>query len=204
MPAATPTIRRAMPSTSLPATQTAKRSSASPMTPPRPAGSGQAAVRGRQAAKLAASTTAATQATQPQPLAVERAVGDEPPAPDRDRQHQRHRRDAEQLHHQVGDDRAGQAEQIAHRRIGGVAERRILHRPASRAPSTSSIAMTISDRPISSRTRRRSASRRLSERLRLSKPRSMADMCDPQPSVATRRCSASAVVSRSCTMATRI
>ena len=42
MPAATPTIRRARPSTSLPATHTAKRSSASPMTPPRPAGSGQA------------------------------------------------------------------------------------------------------------------------------------------------------------------
>ena len=49
-----------MPSTSLPAIHTANRSSASPMTPPSPAGSGQAAVRGRQAAKLAVSTTAAT------------------------------------------------------------------------------------------------------------------------------------------------
>ena len=33
------------------------------------------------------------------------------------------------MHHQIGGDRAGPAEQIVHRRVGGVAQRRVVHRP---------------------------------------------------------------------------
>ena len=64
-----------------------------------------------------------------QPLAVERPMAKHPVAPNRDRQQQRQRAQAQQLHHQIGGDRAGAAEQIVHRCIGGVAERRVIHRP---------------------------------------------------------------------------
>mgnify|MGYP000623753546 CR=1 FL=1 len=53
----------------------------------------------------------------------------QPPSPDRDWQDDRDRRDAEQLHQQVSHHRAGHAQHVAHRRIGGVAERGVLHRP---------------------------------------------------------------------------
>ena len=66
---------------------------------------------------------------QAQPLPMQRAMACQAPAPDRDRHHERHRGDAEQLHRQVGDDGATEAEQVAHRRVGGVAERGILCRP---------------------------------------------------------------------------
>ena len=56
-------------------------------------------------------------------------MGGEPPAPNGDRQDERERGHAEQLHQQIGDDGAGRAEHVAHRRIGGVAERGVLHRP---------------------------------------------------------------------------
>ena len=62
-------------------------------------------------------------------LAVERAVREQAPAPGRHREQQRDGRDAEYLHHQVGADRAGQAEHVAHGRIRRVTERGVLHRP---------------------------------------------------------------------------
>ena len=72
-------------------------------------------MRGRQEAKLAANSTPASQNDSRMPFAVERPMGGEPPAPDRDRQHQRERRQAEQLHQQIGADGAGDAEQVADR-----------------------------------------------------------------------------------------
>jgi hypothetical protein len=54
----------------------------------------------------------------------------EPPAPGRDRHHQRQRAQAQELHRQVGRDGAREAEQIAHRILGGMAQAWILHRPA--------------------------------------------------------------------------
>ena len=66
---------------------------------------------------------------QPHPFAVERPMGGDAPAPDRDRQHQHGGGKAEQLHQQVGADGAGGAEIIANRPVGGVAERWVLHRP---------------------------------------------------------------------------
>ena len=106
------------------------RSRASPMTPPSPVGSGQCrALRqaggeaGREHACRRARAAGACHSRS------NGAMGRDAPAPDRDRQHQHGRGEAEQLHQQIGADRAGRAEQIAHRRVGGVAERGVLHRP---------------------------------------------------------------------------
>ncbi len=66
---------------------------------------------------------------EPDALAPQRPVGGEPPAPDGDRQNERDRGHAEHLHQQVGNDRAGLAEHVAHGRGGGVAQRWVLHRP---------------------------------------------------------------------------
>ncbi len=62
-------------------------------------------------------------------LALHRPVGDEAPAPNGDRQDEGERGQAEQLRQQVGDNGARHAENVAHRRIRGMAERGILHRP---------------------------------------------------------------------------
>ncbi len=56
-------------------------------------------------------------------------MAEQPIAPHADRQQQRQRAQAQKLHHQIGGDRAGHAQEIMHRRIGGMAERRVLHRP---------------------------------------------------------------------------
>ncbi len=56
-------------------------------------------------------------------------MGEQAPAPQRDRQDDRDRGEAEQLHQEVGGDRAPGAQEIVHRRAGGVAQARILHRP---------------------------------------------------------------------------
>jgi hypothetical protein len=68
---------------------------------------------------------------QPHPFAIERPVGGDPPAPDRDRQHQHRRGETEQLHQQVGADGARRAEEITNRSGGRVTERRVLHRPGA-------------------------------------------------------------------------
>ncbi len=65
-----------------------------------------------------------------QPLTPAETVSEQPITPGCNRQDQRQRAEAEKLHHQVGDNRAGPAEQVVHRHIGGVAERRVAHRPA--------------------------------------------------------------------------
>ena len=68
-------------------------------------------------------------AAEPQRFAVEGAMGQHAPAPHRDRQDQHDRAEAEDLHQQIGADRAGIAEDVADRARGGVAEARVLHRP---------------------------------------------------------------------------
>ncbi len=62
-------------------------------------------------------------------FAAELAVAEQAVAPDSDRQQQGQRAQAEQLHCQVGRNRAGTSEQIVHRRVRRVAQRRVAHRP---------------------------------------------------------------------------
>ena len=57
-----------------------------------------------------------------QSFAAERPVAEQPIAPNTDRQEQRQRAQTQQLHHQIGSDRAGPAEQIVDTRIRGMAE----------------------------------------------------------------------------------
>ena len=122
-------MKRVAPESGPPKTQAGARNSASPITPPRPVGSGQALLGGRQDAKPAAAAAPMIHRIEARALAIERAMGEQPPAPGGEREQERDRRDAEQLHHQVGADRAAEPEHVAHRRIGGVAERGVLHRP---------------------------------------------------------------------------
>ncbi len=68
-------------------------------------------------------------AADPQRLAVEAAMGQHAPAPDRDGEDQHDRAEAENLHQEIGADRAGIADDVADRTRCRVAEARILHRP---------------------------------------------------------------------------
>ncbi len=68
-------------------------------------------------------------AAKPQRLAIERAMGQHAPAPHRDGEDQHDRAEPENLHQQIGADRAGIADDVADRARGGVAEAWILHRP---------------------------------------------------------------------------
>ena len=104
-------------------------SMASPITPPRPVGSGQPTLCGRQDAKAAARTIAPSQNSSRSHSRSSAPMRDHAPAPDRKRQHDHDRAEAENLHQEIGRDRARAAEQIADRRVGGVTEARILHRP---------------------------------------------------------------------------
>ncbi len=100
---------------------------------------------------------------EPQALAVEPPMGEQTPAPECDRQHDRDRGETEQLHQQVGRDRAPRAEQIAHRRAGGVAQARILHRPG-RERGRRDGRNADQREPDNSRTRRRRAALKSSGR----------------------------------------
>ena len=64
-----------------------------------------------------------------QPLAAQRPMPEQPIAPHSDRQQEADRAQPQKLHHQVGGDRARAAEKIVHRRVGRVAERRIVDGP---------------------------------------------------------------------------
>ena len=68
-------------------------------------------------------------AAEPQHLAIEAAVRQHAPAPHRDRQDQHDGAKPEDLHREIGADRAGIANDIADRARGSVAEAWILHRP---------------------------------------------------------------------------
>ena len=128
IPVTVPTTRR-LAVVGAPIKTVGSDSKASPMTPPSPLGSGQPPLRGRQDTKVAASSTPADPEDQPQDFALQRAMRDQAPAPDRHRQHQHDGGEPEKLDQQIGGDGTGRAEQVAHRSVGGVAERRVLHRP---------------------------------------------------------------------------
>ena len=123
-----PAISSDRPCSGWPMTHAGARSSASPNTPPKPVGSGQEPMRGNVETKPATRNVARIHnrprhlspsgrcANSRQPSWISGAssmIGGE----------------AEQLHRQIGEDRAGEAEQVAHRRLRRVAERGILHRP---------------------------------------------------------------------------
>src|SRR5712671_1151111 len=59
-------------------------------------------------------------AAKPQRFAIEGAAGQHAPAPDRDRQDQHDRAKSQNLHQEIGADRAGVAEDVADRARGGV------------------------------------------------------------------------------------
>ena len=68
-------------------------------------------------------------AADPQRFAVEAAMGQHAPAPNRHGKDQHDRAEPEDLHQQIGADRAGIAGDVADRARGRVAQARILHRP---------------------------------------------------------------------------
>ena len=89
-------------------------------------------------------------------------MGGQPPAPAATRQHQHDRGEAEQLHQQVGADRAGDAEQIAHRpSVAWLSEGSCTDQVASAMAASS--ASVISAMPPISLRRRRRMSRKCSE-----------------------------------------
>ena len=139
------------------------------------------------------------------PFVAERPMRQQPPAELDFRRQQHDGGEAEQLHRQIGEDRAGEAEQVAHRRLRRVAERGILHRPGGERDGGEE----------------RQRDQRQSGELAQAPPQDVAEVLGdesngveaavdrghlslPHPRTATRRCSASAVVALSCTMATRI
>ena len=65
-------------------------------------------------AKAALSNDAEQPHQYPQPFAAERAMAEQAIAPNADRQEQCQRAKPQQLHHQIGSNRAGAAEQIVH------------------------------------------------------------------------------------------
>src|SRR5262249_52896244 len=111
---------------------------------------------------------------------------------------------AEKLRQQIGDNGAGHAENVTHVRIRGMAQRRVLYRPGGERE----------------RNERRKHDQRKPAKLAQAPPHSFAHGVGeeaqtveaavdgrhavPQPNTATRRWSACAVVSWSCTMATRM
>ncbi len=62
-------------------------------------------------------------------LTVERAMRHEPPAPQRHWQNQHDSRETEQLHQEIRGNRAGKSKQVANRRVGGMTQAWIAHRP---------------------------------------------------------------------------
>ncbi len=97
--------------------------------PAEPGRQGPAAGRRERARDRRRGPRAADPQRQPQVQAADLARAHELPAPDRDRGQEQHRCEPEELHREVGDDRARQAEEVAHRGVGGVVEARILDRP---------------------------------------------------------------------------
>ena len=64
-----------------------------------------------------------------QPRPLEPPPGEKAPAPERGRRQQRRRGEADELHHQVGGNRARRAEKVMDARVGGVIEARVADRP---------------------------------------------------------------------------
>ena len=139
---------------------------------------------------------------QAEALALQGPMGGEPPAPDGDRQHERERRHAEQLDQQVGDDGAGHAEHVAHRRIGGMAQRGVLHRPGRQCDRQQCRERKQREAAELAQAPAQRVAHRLGKEGQTVEAAPHYRHAVPHPSTATRRCSACAVVSWSCTIAT--
>jgi hypothetical protein len=137
-------------------------------------------------------------------LALQWPMAGEPPSPNGDRQDQRERRHAEKLDQQVGDDGAGYAEHVAHRRIRGMAERRILHRPGHEREAEQRREHDQDETTELAQPPMQRLAHRVGEEAQADETAVDGRHDRPQPNTATRRCKACAVVSWSCTMATRI
>src|SRR3979490_973191 len=92
-----------------PNTTAGARTSASPTTPPSPGGSGHAPPPDTppDAHNPRRYHRAEDPAPEPHRFAVEGTMGQHAPAPYRDQQNQHDRAEAENLHHEIGEDRAG-------------------------------------------------------------------------------------------------
>ena len=97
-----------------PASSAGTCSSASPNTPPSPVGSGQEPMRGSVEAK-AGGQQRRQNPHEAAPFLAERAVRQQPPAEQRFRRQQQHGGEPQELHRQIGEDGAGEAEQIVDR-----------------------------------------------------------------------------------------
>ncbi len=178
---------------------------ASPITPPRPVGSGQPPLFGRQDAKAAVMQDRAEPEQHTQPFTLEPPMRDHAPAPDRKRQNDHDRAEPENLDQEIGCDRARAAEKIADRRVGGVTEARVLHRPGRERERRDDREHEQAKPDQFDDAAANHAAEIVGEKIDLVDI-AMIDRRHqkPQSSTATRRCNASAVVSRSCTMAMRI
>ena len=103
------------------------------------------------------------------------------PAPNGDRQDQRERCDAKKLDQKIGDNGPRYPEHVAYRCIGGMAERRVVHRPGRESEREQGRDQEQRESP-SSRSLRRNASRNASGRkVKRSRPRSIAGMLPLSP-----------------------
>ena len=103
-------------------------SSASPNTPPKP-GRQRPGADARQRGGEGGGQQRDQNPDEAAPFLAERPVRQQPPAEQRFRRQQQHGGEAQELHRQIGEDGAGEAEQIVDRLLRGVAERGVLHRP---------------------------------------------------------------------------
>ena len=97
-------------------------STASPTTPPKPVGNGQLAGAGKREAHPAAKVEPDEPEQELAPDPIEALLRDESPSPERGRDQRGDAGEPEELHGDIGDDRAGAAEEIVDRRRRGVIE----------------------------------------------------------------------------------
>ena len=157
------------------------------------------------------------------PFVAELAMREESPTEQRFRREQRHGGKPEQLHRQIGEDRARIAEQVNGRLVGCVAERGVLHRPGGQRDGAEQRQRDqrqprelahAAPHDVAQMLREESDNVDAAVRCRhelvfsfahdlVRKPVSTFRDHARHPNNSTRRCSASAVASLSCTIATR-
>ena len=141
---------------------------------------------------------------EPNALALQRPMGGESPAPNGDRQDQRERCHAKKLDQKIGDNGPRYPEHVAYRCIGGMAERRVVHRPGREREREQGRDQEQRESAQLAQPPAQRVAQRLGKEGQTVKAAVDCRHAPPQPSTATRRCSACAVVSWSCTMATRM
>ena len=101
----------------------------SPATPPSPVGRGQRCVGGSELATAVAAPAPRIQRPRRSGSRSRPPVRTQPPAPGGERHGEGDRAEPEELHREVGHDRARTLEEVADRRRGGVVEARVVDRP---------------------------------------------------------------------------